>query len=291
MKHVIVIAVLLLLAGCGSSGQKTVVDNLYVERMKELSRNGVAAMQRERWLVAEKLFDRALQAAQLANHPALIGQAWYNLGTLHTSAGSDEKGEDALNRAIDVAQQHQLRVTGMRARIALARLHQKQGKSAWQPESLDSSMPMDIHLSLAGLAQLQKRYDVARHEYELVSNSRNSDRASMLYKTQAHMGLALIAEQLQDHEKARKEASRVSELSRKVGAPRLAAHALLLSAKLESDEAVKKDYLQDALAIYKALKDERGQKDVTLQLNKLSAGQPDEPEVKAVQEKPGLIEK
>ncbi|MES0371093.1 MAG: hypothetical protein ABUK11_02340 [Mariprofundaceae bacterium] len=291
MKQVIALAILLLLAGCGSSGQKNVVDNPYAERMKELSRNGVAAMQRERWLVAEKLLDRALQAAQLANSPILIGQAWYNLGTLHISSGSDKKGEDALKRAISVAEQHQQQVTLMRAKIALARLHQKQGKGAWQPDVLAASMPIDIHLALARLAHLQKRYDVAQHEYRLVSGSKNSDRASMLYKTEAHMGLALIAEQFQDHGTARQEARRVLDLSRKIGTPRLAAHALLLSAKLEGNKAAKKDYLEDALPIYEALKDERGQKDVLFRLKKLAEEQNDSTEVEAIQEKLQLLEK
>lgn len=290
MKQLIALAVLLLLTACGSSGQKAVVDNPYAERMKELSRNGVAAMQRERWLVAEKLFDRALKAAQLANHPGLIGQAWHNLGTLHISAGSDKKGEEALKRAISVAGQHQLKITLIRAKIALARLHQKQGKRAWQPGALASSMPMDLHLSLARLAQLQERYDVARHEYAFVSNGKNSDRAFMLYKTEAHMGLALIAEQFKDHETAKKEAESVLAMSRKIGAPRLAAHALLLSAKLEEDRAAKKDYLQDALAIYRALKDVRGKKDVFLQLKAIAEEQGDSTEVEALQEQLRLLE-
>lgn len=292
MKQLMTIAVLLLLTACGSSGQKTVVDNPYAERMKELSRNGVAAMQRERWLVAEKLFDRALQAAQLANHPGLIGQAWYNLGTLHVSAGSDKKGEDALKRAIGVAEQHRLEVTHMRAKIALARLHQKQGnRAAWQPGALASSMPTDLHLSLARLAQLQKRYDVARHEYLFVSTRKSSGRASMLYKAEAHMGLALIAEQFQDYETARQEAKRVLNLSRKIGAPRLAAHALLLSAKLEENEDAKQDDLQDALAIYQALKDMRGEKDTLLQLKALAEQRGDSAAAEAWQKQLHLLEK
>ncbi|MDX8404428.1 MAG: hypothetical protein R8K54_08485 [Mariprofundaceae bacterium] len=282
MKRLIVCAVLLALTACGSSGQKTVIDNPYAERMKELSRNGVAAMQRERWLVAEKLFDRALQAAQLSNQPALIGQAWYNLGTLHVSAGDDKKGEDALKRSIRVAQRHHLEISRMRAKIALARLYQKQGNKAWQPTALASSMPMDLHLSLARLAQLQERYDVARSEYTWVSNRKSSDRASMLYKIEAHMGLALIAVQLQDHETAKKEAERVLEMSRKTGAPRLAAHALLLSANMEENEAEKRDYLQDALVIYQLLKDVRGEKDVLLQLKAMTEEQGDTTEVEAV---------
>lgn len=80
MKRLTVVVVLLMLVACGGSGQKFAVENPYAERMKELSRNGVLAMQRERWSVAEKLFDRALQAAQLAHDSDLVARAGITLG-------------------------------------------------------------------------------------------------------------------------------------------------------------------------------------------------------------------
>ncbi len=270
MKQLVVLATILMLAACGSSGHKNMVENPYAERMKELSSNGVAAMQRERWLVAERLFERALQAAQLANDPKLIARAWYNLGMLHVSAGDDQKGEAALKRASSVAEQHQLEVSNMRSRVALALLLQRQGREAWQPDVLGSSYPADIHLIAARLGQLQQRYDVARQEYEFVLRKREVDRATMLYKIEAHMGLALLAEQQQDHETAKKEATLVSEMSRDIGAPRLAAHALLLSARLIQGEAQKRNDLQAALAIYRALQDLQGQSDTLHQLMHLA---------------------
>jgi tetratricopeptide (TPR) repeat protein len=270
MKRFPLLIILLTLAACGGSGQKFVVENPYAERMKELSRNGVAAMQRERWLVAEKLFDRALQTAQLANDPDLVARAWYNLGMLHVSAGDVDKGEGVLKRALSVADQHHLKVTAMRAGIALALLYQRQQKEAWKPDVLSASFPADIHLSAARLAQLQERYDVARREYAFVLRRKDVNRSMLLYKMEAHMGMALMAEQQHDHKTAKKEVARVLQKSREVGAPRLAAHALLFSARLDDNQARQQEQLQDALAIYQALKDIRGQRDTLQQLIRIA---------------------
>jgi len=279
----VAILVLLLLAGCGGSSGKVAVDNPYTEKMKELSRNGVAAMQKERWAIAEKSFDRALQAAQLSNEPALIARAWYNLGMLHVSSGALKRGESALEKAMAVAKQHELVVSQMRSRVALALLHQKRGEKAWQPESLPSSMPIDLHLSAARLAQLQKRYGVAHQEYGFVLRTGGDDRAGMLYRAEAHMGLALIAEEQGDQEAAKNEAASVLTMSRKIGAPRLAAHALFLTAALTRDEAKKLDSLEDALAIYRALNDLQGQSDTLHQLMHLAEKRGDAAELEDLQ--------
>jgi tetratricopeptide (TPR) repeat protein len=282
---------LLLISGCGGSGQKYVAENPYAERMKELSLNGVAAMERERWDVAEKLFDRALQAAQLANDPNLIAVAWYNLGMLHVSSGDGEKGSEVLKKAVKVAVQHHLQIDRIRAEIALALLNQRHGEKAWQPEVLEAALPEDIHLSAARLAQLQDRFDVARREYEFVLRKRDSNRAIMLYKVEAHMGLALLAHQLGNFVEAKKETENVLKKSREVGSPRIAAHALLLSAKLDPDEASKQDSLQDALAIYQALDDRRGQKETLSSLIELASGQGDHNRMESLQQRLQELEK
>jgi len=276
VKPLLFLITLLTLVSCGGGSQKHIVDNPYAERMKELSRNGVIAMQRERWLPAEKLFERALESAQLANDPALIAQAWYNLGVLHLSTSHIEKGEDALTRAVSVAQRHGLNVVLMRSRLAMALSRQKRGISAWQPGSISGSMPLDLHLSAARLAQLQRNVDVARDEYRFVLDKRGDDRATLLYKIDAHMGLALLAEEQGDLAAAKQELSNVLRKSRGIGSPRMAAHALLLNARLSGNETSMLDDLQDALAIYHALKDVRGQKDVLDQLVLLAEKQGDE---------------
>jgi len=291
MKWVVLLTVLLLFSACGGGGQKFVPENPYVERMKELSRNGVSAMQRERWDVAEKLFERALQAAQLANDPNLIAGAWYNLAMAYVSSGDAQKGGELLMRASSVASRHQLDIDRMRAEVALALLYQKQGKEAWRPDVLGSSYPEDIHLSAARLAQLQERYDVARREYEFVLRKRDSSRSVMLYKVEAHMGMALLAEQLGDRTTAKNEIENVLKKSREIGAPRLAAHALLLSAKLGGNAVLKQDSLRDALAIYRALDDVRGQKDALVQLLALAEKQGDAAQAKLLQQKLQALEK
>jgi len=290
MKAVIFFCCLLMLTACGSSGQKDVVENPYAERMKELTHNGVSAMQRERWLVAEKLFDRALHAAQLANDSNLIARAWYNLGVLYASKGDNEKAVAALKKTMRVAEQHQLEVTHLRAKTALALLRQKQGHAAWRPDAFSASMPMDLHLSLARLAQLQKRYNVARREYAFVLKKKVSDRASVLYQIEAHMGMALLADQQADEVAVKQSVHQVLEMSRKVGAPRLAAHALLLSAKWEKNLISKDDSLQDALVIYQRLQDVRGQKDVLAQLIIVAEKQSDQMRLKALQEQLHTLE-
>lgn len=277
-----VMVVVLLLASCGGS-HKEVVENPYSNRMKELTRTGVDAMQRERWQVAGSLFERALQAAQLANDQDLIGQAWYNLGVLHISAGANEKGENELLRAVSVSQRQHQEVTLMRARIALALLYQKTGRKAWQAEALKSDMPLDLHLSVARLAQLQKHYEVAHSEYAYVLKRSGKDRKTLLYKIDAHMGLALLHFELHEELVVREEIERVMEMSREVGAPREAAHALLLRSRLEKSEARKLNDLQDALAIYEALEDVHGQRDALNDLIAISEAHGDKSNTEALQ--------
>lgn len=283
--------VVLMLAGCGGSGQKSMVENPYAERMKELSRNGVVAMQRERWLPAQNLFERALQAAQLSNQPLLVAQAWYNLGTLHLSAGHDEKGEIALKKAASVAEQYHLKLVDLRTRIALALIDQRRGVVKWQPDSIPSSVPLDIHLSFARLAQLQGRFEVSRKAYETVLSRKASDRSSLLYKVEAHMGLALLAEQQQDDATAMKEVDSVLVMSREVGAPREAAHALILAARLRKEEHAKAGSLEDALAIYRALEDQRGEEETLVKLIALARERGDSDQVRLFQEQLDTLEK
>ena len=285
------LSVTLMLAACGGSGQKNIVENPYAERMKELSRNGVVAMQRERWLPAQNLFERALEAAQLANDPVLVAQAWYNLGSLYLSSGSDEKGEVALHQAAEVAEQHQLEKVLLRTKIAQALIDQKRGDNSWQPDTISSSMPLDIHLSFARLAQLQGRYEASRRAYDFVLSKRGEDRISLLYKINAHMGIALVAEQQNKHADALQEVKMVLDMSREIGAPRLAAHALMLEAKLVGDELTQEDALEDALVIYQALGDRRGQKEALAQLIPIEERKGDVSQVETMRNQLQALEK
>jgi len=63
----------------------------------------------------------------------------------------------------------------------------------------------------------------------------------------------------------------------------VAAHALLLQASLTQDVAEKRDDLQDALAIYKALKDLQGQSDTLHQLMHLAEQRGDAVELERLQ--------
>lgn len=278
------ILLVLLMTACGGSHKET-VENPYSERMKDLTQTGVDAMVRERWLVAERLFVRALQAAQLANDPELTGLAWYNLGTVYAASGENEKAEQVLIRCISVAQRHGLKVTQVRARVALALLYQKTGREAWQPQALDSSMPLDIHLSVARLAQLQKRHEMARREYDYVLRKSDSDRMTLLYKMDAHMGFALLLIDDDQIAEAREHIAAVQRMSREIGAPRQAAHALILGARLENDEAQKLDDLRDALAIYEAMDDLRGQKDALKALRTIAEQQGDSSRVETLEKR------
>lgn len=269
MMRTFVIVLVLILSACGGSHHE-VVENPYSERMKELTGTGVDAMQRERWDVADRLFSRALQAAQLANNPELIGQAWYNLGALHVAAGEAERGEVELLRAIDISRRYHLEVTRIRANLALALLRQKKGEDTWKPDAMGSSMPVDVHLSAARLSHLQKRYDVALKEYDYVLSRSDKDRTTLMYKIDAHMGLALLNLELGNEKDMHKEIEEVLGMSRDIGAPRQAAHAFLLGARLAGDESVKLNNLHNALAIYQALEDVRGQRDALTMLLELA---------------------
>ena len=291
MRWLSLFLVIFTLSACGGASHKEVVENPYAERMKELSRNGVIAMQRERWLPAQNLFERALEAAQLANDPVLIAQAWYNLGSLHLSSGSDDKGAVALHQAAEVAEKHQLETILLRTKIAQALIDQKRGENSWQPDTINSSVPLDIHLSFARLALLQGRYEVSLRAYDFVLSKRDTDRISLLYKINAHMGIALVAEKQKKHADALHEVKKVLEMSRQVGAPRLAAHALMLEAKLVENELTQESALEGALVIYQALGDRRGQKEALVQLIPIEERKGDVSEVETMRNQLQALEK
>jgi len=262
MKYIVFAMLLLLLSGCGGGHQAEPVTNPYVDRVQTLHASGVAMLQRERWISAEKTFGRALVAAQLADDSALIARSWYNLGVVRAARGNRQEAEEAFMQAMTIAERHGHRVSHMRARLGLAMSRSRAGEGAWTPSALEGKWPADVHLAAARLAQYQGRNDVAGEEYRrAAARSDRKTRAGLTYRAQAHMGLAMLAHAAGNDEAARKETEQVLQLCRQAGAPRLAAHALLLFSELGGDAAARRDSLERAWSIYRALKDDRGQRE------------------------------
>lgn len=257
MKRWGLIILTLLLAACGGGKHLDEVSNPYADRMRELSKNGVIAMQRERWDIATRSFERALNAAKLANDRALVAQAWYNLGVVHSAVGEYAKAEEALHQAEQESRGAGSEVVLMRTRLALALAHQKQGKQTWQPDSISSSMPVDVQLSAARLLQLQGKQATAAELYKRVVGRRAADRRNMIYQAEAHMGLAMLADERKDGAEVEAETARVLEIARQTGIPRLAAHAYLLRASYVSSMQSEGAY-RKAADIYRALNDTQG---------------------------------
>lgn len=256
-----ILLLLLLLYGCGGGKQQPEVENPYVDRVQTLNSSGVAMMQRERWSSAEKTFQRALLASQLADDTALTAQSWYNLAIARSAMGDRQKAEEAFLQSMTVAERHEHELTHMRAKLGLAMSRARAGQQAWTPPPLEKKWSVDVHLSAARLAQYQARMDVAREEYERAANqSDKKTRIGLTYRAEAHMGLAMLAHASADDEAARKETEHVLRLCRKVGAPRLAAHTLLLRSRLDIGVSERQDSLERSLSIYRALKDRKGQR-------------------------------
>ncbi len=271
-------ATLWLLAACGGRAQAPVVENPYEGLMQELTTNGVLAMQRERWVAAEHSFVRALQAAQLTADPALIAHAWYNLGMAYVAQGRLGEGDKALQQAEGVARRHQLSGEYERARLNRALLAARQGQAAWQPAPFSRRMPIDIHLAAARLADLQGRSAVTEEEYgQVLSLADETSASGLRYRAEAHLGLALLALARKEPEGARRHVALTLEACRQAGAPRLAAHALMLQADLASNPGERQDSLERARGIYHALEDYAHERKVMRRLLAMAveAGQAD----------------
>ncbi len=259
MKKLTLFLVVVMLSACGGSNKPKIV-NPYTEVARSHATEGVIAMQRERWVFAETLFERSLAAAQLADEPELIINAWYNLGTTRAAMGKRKEAQEAFSQVISMASLHGFPVVQKRAEIGIALLQAAAGEPAMQPDVLSSSLPADLHLAVARLAQYQGRSDVAKEEYRLVLRQAANSRGGMQFKAKAHLGLAMLARAAGDAQKEAVELEDALALCRKAGAPRIAAHALLMKADVLEDDAKRHDALLRALVIYQNLGDIRGQR-------------------------------
>lgn len=262
-------ATLLLLSCAAATGNKTEeLSNPYILKAENHTGNGMAAMQQERWDAAIRSFARALTAAQLADDTAVVTHSWYNLASAQSSAGLNFEAETSYTQVMQLAQRHRDEVMQLRARLALSLMQQRLGRlpenfSLQQlPESLFTRQqwPADLHLQAARLAQRLGNQDAAAGAYQLLIKRNKTKASEYRITAEAHMGLALLARDSGEQQRAVNEAEQALSYCRRIGAPRLTAHALLLQGELEQEKIEKWDKLERALNIYIALNDHNGQK-------------------------------
>lgn len=249
---------LLMLSAC-AGGKPQTVGNAYVEQAKTLVAIGAEAMQRERWDYAQRVFARALTAAQLADDAVLVGQVRYSLGSAQAAAGDADAARRTLAHARAWAGRHGDELTSMRAHLRSALLSSESSDAgSWL--DVPGRMPADVHLMAGRLAQRQGRAEIAEREYGLALRRPDNTRAAMLTQAQARLGLAMLARDAKDLSTAGRESEKALTLLRRVGAPRLTAHTLLFLAQLPIDSEARVDALERALTIYHALDDSLGQR-------------------------------
>jgi len=157
-----------LLSACGGGHKVSVpvVENIYVQHMKDFTHVGVEAMHQERWASAEHAFERALQMSKLANAPAKITAAWYNLAMAYKAEGQADKAETALQKVLMLAQRHAFLAHEKRAELQLALLHLGRGETIEDMQPLPSNLPADIYLMAAKLAYLQHQILQSKQSYK-----------------------------------------------------------------------------------------------------------------------------
>ncbi len=265
------LSVFVVACGGGHKTSAPVVENIYVQHMKDFTHVGVEAMHQERWASAQHAFDRALQMAKLANDPVKITSAWYNLATAYKAGKQTNKAELALQKVLYLAETHHLPAYKNRAELQLTLLQIRQGKpiEAMQPSS--ANLPADVYLMAAKLAYLQHDVAQAEQSYLKVIQASGKNRSGLLLQAKATMGLALLAKEKGDDVMAKKQSVNVLKLCKQVGAPRLSANASLLLAGLAGEISIQKrlDYAERARDIYFILQDEKGELKAKQLLSKL----------------------
>jgi len=252
-----------LLSACGGEHKTSapVVENIYVQHMKDFTHVGVEAMHQERWASAEHAFERALQFSKLANAPAKIAAAWYNLAMAYKAEGQDGKAEQALQKVLLLAQYHGFLALEKRAELQLGLLHIGQGEAVEDMSALPANLPTDVYLMAAKLAYLQHQTLQSEQAYMQAILVAGNNRSGLSLQAKALMGLSLLAREKGDQETAKVQALKVLKLCEQVGAPRLSANASLLLAGLESEVSVQErlDYAERARDIYLILQDKVGE--------------------------------
>jgi len=247
-----------LLVSCGGSKAPS-VENAYENRVKDFTHMGVKAMSEERWQPAVLAFSRALQMAQLLGDVSLEVRSWYNLGMAYRGLKAESKADGAFKRAFDLADQHQLTVSRQRAHIQLALLHRHEPDHAWQLPAWDKSWPMDLKLSWASCAREQGDMSGAKQGYLDVVAAKVANGSGYVMQGQAMMGLAWLVKQQGDELDSARWAEKAGMMYRKVGAPRMSAHALLFLSDNRSRTVMQRiDAARRAKVIYEILQDKEG---------------------------------
>jgi len=268
-----------ILGACGGSSNHRPAEpeNPYANHAATYIQNGLTAMQRERWQSAERSFSRALTSSQLADDTRLISLSWYNLAVIHTAMKNSTAAERAYLRVIELSGRYKNSIMQMRAHLALALMHQREGKLTDTMQQFPASLfengtwPADIHLQAARLAQLLQAPALAEQGYRIVTITKGNSVALQKMKGEAHMGLAMMAKADKQYDQAWSEAEQSLQYCRSIGAPRLTAHALLLQGSLPvSTRSKRYDKLERALNIYTALADKYGQKQSLILLLEIS---------------------
>jgi len=249
-----------LLSACGGGHKKSppIVENMYAQHVKDFTHVGVEAMHQERWASAKHAFERALQMSKLANNPAKITAAWYNLSMAYKAEGKDTMAEKALRKVLVLSQRHAFLAHEKRAELQLALLHMSQGEVVEDMQALPVGLPADVYLMAAKLAYLQQQMLRSEQAYMQAIDVAGSNGLSLQAK--AWMGLSLLAKKKGDNMMAKEQALKVLQACQQLGMPRLSADASLLLAGLESEISVQErlDYVERAKDIYFILQDEAG---------------------------------
>jgi len=278
----IAFAVLSLFAGCSGKSSQNLVENPYLERARDLSLDGMAAMQRERWSAAERAFSRALLAAQLSDDAALVRLSWYNLGVVRSAMNQMDAATEAFRRSMALAERQGDPVMRVRAGLALALMqvrHQKEVDTISVP---DISLPADVHLQRGRLAQLLGDPKLADKSYHFAIAKSTNTAGGLKITADAYMGLALLYHRAGDDAAARKDLDKALSIAREIGTPRLIAHALLLSGSITDSPLQKKDQFERALSIYTAMEDLRGQRETLEFLQQVAVVEGDREELERI---------